>query len=97
MRESTTHSTDIRQVTIYRCSKYHGLWMTPEGRMCSPALKKCMRVRGTERCPSAPLERAQRNAKLQRTNTLGLRIKGMSEAWAVKEGFMEEVAMSLEI
>lgn len=65
--------------------------------MCSPALKKCTRVRGTERCPSAPLERAQGNAKLQRTNTPGLRIEGMSEAWAVQEGFMEEVAMSLEI
>lgn len=66
-------------------------------RMCSPALKKCVRVRGTERGPSAPPESAQRNAKLQHTNTLGLRVKGMSEAWTVKEGFMEEVAMSLEI
>lgn len=31
------------------------------------------------------------------TNTLGLGIKGRSEGWTMKEGFMEEVAMSLEI
>lgn len=52
---------------------------------------------GAERCPSAPPDGARQTAKLQQTNTPGLRIKGMSEAWAAKEGFKEEVAMSLEM
>lgn len=43
MRESTTHSTDIWQVAIYRCSKYHGPWMTPE---CVPQPSRSVCVLG---------------------------------------------------
>lgn len=39
---------------------------------------------------------AQLNAKLQSTNTLGLRVAGMSEGWPGKEGIVEKVAVSLE-
>lgn len=45
----------------------------------------------------SPLDAAQLNTRLQSTSALGLRISEISKGWTVKEGFVEEVAMRLEI
>lgn len=47
--------------------------------------------------PPAPLDGAQLNTRPQSTSARGLRVPEMSKGWTVKEGFMEEVAVRLEI
>lgn len=59
-------------------------------------MQKARSVSPCTHAPS-PLDAAQSNTGLQSTSALGLRISEMSKGWTVKEGFVEEVAMRLEI